>query len=63
MELAERIRLCVDQHIDLEVGRFTISLGVAQSKLNESLSSLIERADKALYQAKEGGRNCVRQAS
>jgi diguanylate cyclase (GGDEF)-like protein/PAS domain S-box-containing protein len=63
MELAERIRLCVERHVDKEVGSFTISLGVAQSNLNESLSSLVDRADKALYQAKDDGRNCVRQAS
>ncbi|MFK8069234.1 MAG: GGDEF domain-containing protein [Gammaproteobacteria bacterium] len=37
----------------------TISLGAAQLKNNEKLEELIERADQALYEAKETGRNRV----
>ncbi|MNM58883.1 putative diguanylate cyclase YdaM [compost metagenome] len=37
----------------------TVSLGVAQMCESESLSSLILRADCALYQAKQKGRNCL----
>ena len=37
----------------------TISMGVAMAKPDESVNSLIERADKALYNAKENGRNQV----
>lgn len=37
----------------------TVSLGVAQAKEGETPESLFERADKALYQAKEAGRNRV----
>ena len=40
----------------------TISIGVAQIGLGEPLEQAIERADSALYQAKNGGRNCVRVA-
>jgi diguanylate cyclase (GGDEF)-like protein len=35
----------------------TISIGVAQMKPKDSLESLISRADKALYRAKQDGRN------
>jgi len=41
-------------HIDV-----TISLGVSQKKSGEASESSIKRADKALYQSKQGGRNCV----
>ena len=37
----------------------TVSMGVAQCKENESEDSVFERADQALYQAKENGRNSV----
>lgn len=44
-----------------EVARITISLGVARYVPGESGASFIERADRALYAAKNGGRNqaCV----
>lgn len=41
---------------DLKV---TISIGVASNAKGETCSSLIEKADKALYKAKETGRNKV----
>jgi diguanylate cyclase (GGDEF)-like protein len=37
--------------------RVTFSTGIAQYRPNESIDSLIERADQALYKAKNGGRN------
>jgi diguanylate cyclase len=36
-----------------------MSFGVAEAIKNESGDALVARADKALYGAKEGGRNCV----
>ena len=55
-----RIRRCgSDQLID----KATISLGVAAPAAGESLEQAIERADRALYQAKDAGRNCVRDAN
>jgi len=39
----------------------TISVGIAEIKINETMDDLFERADKALYKAKESGRNmCVK---
>jgi diguanylate cyclase (GGDEF)-like protein len=37
----------------------TISIGTAQTQDDDSISALVQRADKALYQAKENGRNQV----
>ena len=37
----------------------TTSIGLAQMQSRDSLESLIARADKALYQAKQQGRNCL----
>ncbi|OEF08400.1 GGDEF domain-containing protein [Vibrio genomosp. F10] len=38
---------------------FTSSFGIAQLQLTESWEECVDRADKALYQAKRGGRNRV----
>lgn len=37
----------------------TVSIGLAQMRLKDSLESLIARADSALYRAKQQGRNCL----
>lgn len=40
--------------------RVTVSIGVSCSILGDDLTTLLERADRALYRAKHDGRNCVR---
>lgn len=48
---------------DREIDRITTSVGVALYQQNEEVQDYIGRADGALYQAKEAGRNCVVLAS
>ncbi|HCY84323.1 MAG TPA: GGDEF domain-containing protein [Desulfobacteraceae bacterium] len=61
--LAEKIRLSlkgrrwINKNTGQPIGAITISLGVAEYQAGESLPDLIERADNALYQAKDTGRN------
>ncbi len=60
--VAERLRQAIGgSPLASEAGELsvTISLGVAQLDLGESLASVLNRADEALYQAKESGRNRV----
>lgn len=61
--LAERIRRLIEEE-SLNVGaqtriHVTVSLGVAQFQPNDSYESVISRADQALYDAKQNGRNRV----
>ena len=58
--MAERLRKSIMSH---EWGHYaeqlkvTASMGIAQHRPNESTRDWLERADKALYAAKSGGRN------
>lgn len=61
-KIAERIRNAV-QRSKLDVNRnkiqVTVSLGVTQFQKGEDLEQLLSRVDKAVMQAKAGGRNLV----
>lgn len=60
--LAERIRHAVAAHPMHHAGqrmRATLSMGVAQVQPGEALNAAIARADRALYQSKEAGRNRI----
>lgn len=58
-ELAERLRVAIASDVASPLGPITVSIGVAELKLQEPENSLIQRADQALYWAKEKGRNRV----
>jgi diguanylate cyclase (GGDEF)-like protein len=57
--LAERLAQALrSTHVDV-VGTVTASFGVAQARAGEMPRQLVERADRALYQAKHEGRDRV----
>ena len=65
--LAEKIRAATREHVMIEQGQsisMTVSCGISHTRPNEnpdtSLNQLLSRTDKALYQAKQRGRNQVR---
>ena len=61
--LAERVRLAVEQ-MDVKPDgvhsrRCTVSIGLSEAGAQDSFDTLIDRADKAMYEAKAGGKNRV----
>jgi len=55
----ERFREAIDTYLFPQVGHVTVSIGFVHMNMGELPSSLIDKADKALYYAKEHGRNQV----
>lgn len=65
LTVAENIRKSVQskellkRSTNEKLGRITLSIGVAELRAEDTVASLIERADQCLYAAKRGGRNMV----
>ncbi len=62
-KIAERLKKIIEnREIKLEDGttvKVTASFGVTQVKMGDTVKSILERADKALYKAKKEGKNRV----
>ena len=60
--LANRIRKRVHKHQLLKEHAVTTSIGFSLSQAKDTTTSIFERADKALYAAKNDGRDCCKTA-
>lgn len=58
-EFRRRLSLCGLEHRDSPFGEITVSVGInsGNPSVEESSEDFLRRADRALYRAKEGGRN------
>jgi diguanylate cyclase (GGDEF)-like protein len=61
LTVAERIKdsICSETLDYINDSRITVSIGVSEYSDADSISSLIKRADKAMYVAKQKGRNRI----
>lgn len=62
LQLANSLRVALMQHAivhEKKAIKVTASFGIAQYQTNEPVDILLRRADKAMYDAKSSGRNCV----
>ena len=58
--LAQKLRKHIERMEIEVVGSISASFGVSQVREGEDMKEAIDRADKALYLAKDSGRNCVK---
>jgi diguanylate cyclase (GGDEF)-like protein len=59
LELAEKIRILVHERRFCRKHKVTVSIGATEIDESDNFNSIVKRADDALYQAKENGRNRV----
>ena len=65
-QLAERLRVSIEAlrlPINGQQLQMTVSIGLSQREDQENIEQLLNRADRALYRAKQSGRNRVCEAS
>ncbi len=63
LDVAEELRISIAEYDFsrwLGERRITISIGMTMAVMDDTPSSMLRRADAALYAAKHAGRNCVR---
>ncbi len=63
LEIGERVRMLIEssflKHHDQNLS-VTISVGAAMARKEDSMDTLVKRADSLLYECKSCGRNCLR---
>jgi len=58
-EMAEHLRIIISEYQLFKIPQMTISAGIAQYQVGDTINDLLKRADIALYEAKQNGRNQV----
>jgi len=58
--LAQKLRECMHKLDIDDIEGISASFGVSEVKAGDEMQEVINRADKALYLAKDSGRNCVK---
>ncbi|MDO6719798.1 diguanylate cyclase [Psychrosphaera sp. 1_MG-2023] len=59
-QVAERLIQNIESYQFPIIAKLTVSIGVSQFRADDTIKTWLERTDKALYQAKEQGRNRIR---
>lgn len=59
MAVCEHLRQSISEFTFSTVEHLSVSMGVAMYEDSDTIDSIIQRADKALYTAKDEGRNCI----
>ena len=62
LRAAEKLRTKIQNSHCLPFTEVTVSIGVAERICGENLDNWLRRADRALYRAKESGKNKVSRA-
>ena len=57
MMKVERLRRLIDTHTFTNIEHMTASFGLAKKEESDDIHTLLHRADKALYEAKDAGKN------
>jgi len=60
MSVLEKFRLLIENIEHDKAENITASFGLTEYKDGDTLDSILQRADEALYKAKDAGRNCIR---
>ena len=60
MNVLEKFRLLIENIEHNKAENITASFGLTEYKDGDTLDSILQRADEALYKAKDAGRNCIR---
>ncbi len=60
LRVLEKFRVIIENIQHEKAGRITASFGVTEYQKGDTLDMMLQRADEALYQAKDAGRNCIR---
>jgi diguanylate cyclase (GGDEF)-like protein len=59
VSVAQDLKSYLEKFRNTDLPKSTVSIGLAQLKAGESIDDMMQRADKALYASKDGGRDMI----